>query len=382
MRIVQLTTDNREHYKEYNTPEPHFGAAPEALLQGFSATNDVEIHVVSCVRQNIPTPPFIFGNIHYHSITVPKSGWMSSLYVGCIKATRELIREINPDLVHGQGTERECAMCATHSGFPNVVTIHGNMAELNRLGTTFQNERLYGFLASRLESHALRRTNGVLCNSKYTESLVAPRAKKTWRAPNAIRAKFFRQSTRVPDASQAPIILNVGHMGERKRQLEILKMAGEMYDMGHVFKLIFLGALSEGSPYGKAFIKELQEAEAKGYACHGGFLDAVELIDLMDQSHGFIHFPLEEAFGLVVAEAMARGLKFFGANLGGIKEIAAGIPSAELHSNFDTLKLGLADWLNSGAPRQKHAAEEIARRYHPNVIAARHVEIYQEVLGR
>jgi glycosyltransferase involved in cell wall biosynthesis len=382
MKIVQLTTDNREQFNEYDTAEPHFGAAPEALFQGFAEIDGAEVHVISCVRKPVPSPPLILGKIHYHSLVVPKSGWMSSFYAGCIKATRQLIRELKPDIVHGQGTERDCAMSATHSGFPNVVTIHGNMAELNRLGINFQNQRLFGFLASRLESHALRRTDGVFCNSAYTESLVAPRSQRTWRAPNAIRARFFRKARCSPGPSEVPIILNVGHLGARKRQLEILKMAGELHDLGHAFKLVFLGALSEGSPYGQTFIEEMKRAEAKGYAYHGGFLDADGLIDLMDQAHGFVHFPLEEAFGLVVAEAMARGLKFFGADLGGIKEIAAGIPGAELHSDFATLKKGLAAWLKAGAPRQPDAAGQIAERYHPKVIAERHLQIYQEVLNR
>jgi glycosyltransferase involved in cell wall biosynthesis len=382
MKIIQLTTDNREQFREYDTPEPHFGAAPEALFQGFAEINGAEVHVISCVRKPVPSPPRILGNIHYHSLVVPKSGWMSSFYAGCIKATRQLIRELNPDIVHGQGTERDCAMSASHSGFPNVVTIHGNMAELNRLGINFQNQRLFGFLASRLESHSLRRTAGVFCNSAYTESLVAPRSQRTWRAPNAIRAPFFREPRYSPGSSEVPLILNVGHLGARKRQLEILKMAGELHDLGLSFKLVFLGALSEGSPYGQTFIEELKRAETKGYAYHGGFLDVDGLIDLMDQAHGFIHFPLEESFGLVVAEAMARGLKFFGADLGGIKEIAAGIPGAALHSDFATLKKGLAAWLKAGAPRQPDAAGQIAERYHPKVIAERHLKIYQEVLNR
>lgn len=382
MRIVQITTDNRQHYKDYGSESPYFGAAPEALFEGFSRVQGAEIHVISCLREKVNAPPLIFDNIHYHSLLVPKSGWMSSFYAGCIKATRALIREINPDVVHGQGTEKDCAMSASHSGFPNVVTIHGNMAELNRLGINFQNHRLFGFLASRLESHALRRTAGVFCNSAYTESLVSPRTQRTWRMPNAIRAPFFREPTTSRAASGVPLILNVGHLGARKRQLEILKMAGEMHDLGHEFKLIFLGALDEGSIYGQAFIEELKRAEAKGYACHGGFLCADGLIDLMDQAHGFIHFPLEEAFGLVVAEAMARGLKFFGADIGGIKEISAGIDGAELHDDFQSLQAGITRWLDAGAQAPALAADEIAKRYHPKVIAERHLEIYSEVLGR
>lgn len=103
MKIVQLTTDNREHFGDYDTPEPHFGAAPEALLQGFAEMEEAEVHVISCLRKPAASPPLILGNIHYHSLVVPKRGWMTSFYAGCIKATRQLIRELNPDIVHGQG---------------------------------------------------------------------------------------------------------------------------------------------------------------------------------------------------------------------------------------------------------------------------------------
>ena len=379
MRIVQLTTDNREQFSEYDTAEPHFGAAPEALFQGFSSLAGIEVHIISCVRRPVPTPPLIMGNIHYHSLLVPKRGWMSSLYSGCIAATRRLIHEIKPDVVHGQGTERDCAMSASHSGFPNFITIHGNMAELNRLGITFQHQRLYGVLASRLESHALRRSGEVFCNSAYTETLVAPRTRRTWPVPNAIRAPFFAEPRGIPSGSDVPLILNVGHLGPRKRQLEILKMAGDLHRLGHAFKLVFLGALSEGTPYNDAFIVEMKRAEAAGYACHAGFLDADNLIDLMDQAHGFIHFPLEEAFGLVVAEAMARGLKLFGANLGGIKEIAEGIPGVELCDDLDDVKKRLVRWLDAGAPRAPESAASMKQRYAPAVVSQRHVDIYNEV---
>ena len=63
---------------------------------------------------------------------VPKIGWMRTLFQGCVRATRKKIREIQPDIVHGQGTEADCAMSAVFSGFPNVLTLHGNMRAVAR----------------------------------------------------------------------------------------------------------------------------------------------------------------------------------------------------------------------------------------------------------
>ena len=66
-------------------------------------------------------------------------------------------------------------MEAVFSGLPNVVTIHGSMAELARLlGARVGSFR---WMAGRLEHFALRRTVGVFCNSVYTERLVKPLAR-------------------------------------------------------------------------------------------------------------------------------------------------------------------------------------------------------------
>lgn len=379
MRIVQFTTDNREPHKQYSNPEPWFGMAPDALLQGFSTFRDMEFHVISCVRQPVATPPRIYGSIHYHSVVVPKSGWASTLYQGCIRATRKLVREINPDIVHGQGTERESSLCAVYSGYPNVLTIHGNMAELNRLGTTFRKNRGYGRLVSALETHALAKTSGVFCNSAYTESLVAPRTRLTWRVPNPIRNAFLRAAGDTASPANPPQLLNIGLITPRKRQLEILRCIRGLHQQGLRFKVLFAGGLTDDD-YGTAFKSELVAAEAAGYAEYLGFLGEEELIRIMDESCGFIHFPSEEAFGLVVAEAMARGLKFFGSRVGGIVEIADQIPGAELHDTFEALQQGIGNWLTDGAKRQPGALEEISRRYSPEAVAKQHLEIYQSVL--
>jgi len=54
MRIALLTIDSREHFKEYENPQPYFGTAPQALLEGFAQCPEAEIHVISCVRHPLP----------------------------------------------------------------------------------------------------------------------------------------------------------------------------------------------------------------------------------------------------------------------------------------------------------------------------------------
>jgi glycosyltransferase involved in cell wall biosynthesis len=379
VKIAILTTDNREHFRDYDNPAPYFGTAPDALLQGFAEIGGAKIHVVSCTRQPVNAPEKIADNIWYHNLHVPKSGWLRTAHQGCVRATRRKLREIQPDIVHGQGTEHNNALGAVFSGFPNVITIHGNMAELARLFRA----RLGGYywLTARLENLALKRTGGVFCNSAYTEALVRPRAKKTWRVPNALRRYFFEP---VPDGSRPGVLLNVGVISARKRQLELLNVAQELHRLGLKFEFQFIGTVIPSDPYGAAFLERIKPLEAAGCARYLGEFAAAELIHRFDAAGALVHFPSEEAFGLVVAEGLSRGLKFFGARVGGISDIAAGVPDAELFAKDDWagLAAAVARWLAEKHTPSTEAAMLMRQRYSPAVIARRHLEIYREVLGR
>src|SRR5262245_62033949 len=186
MRIAIVTTDDRWLRGEWDCPTPRFGIAPEALLSGFAAfPNEIEVHVISCTRQPIKSPEKLAENIWFHSLHVPKMGWMRTGYQGCIRAVRQRVRTIRPDLVHGQGTELDCALAAAFSGYPNVFTLLGIMREMAQIMKARPGS--FYWFASMLETLALRRTIGVLANSRFTEVKIRGRTPKTWLVPNAIR---------------------------------------------------------------------------------------------------------------------------------------------------------------------------------------------------
>jgi len=381
MRIVVLTTDNREAHKDYANPQPHFGPAPEALLAGLAMIPEIEIHVVSCLRQPVPVPEKIAPNIYYHGLIVPKIGWMRTGFQGCIRAVRKKLKEIQPDIVHGQGTERDCAISAVFSGFPNVLTIHGNMKAIAEIYHAPLGS--FHWLAARLETVALKKAGGVFCNSAYTEQLVAPRTRKIWRVPNALRLDFFSP---VPPKKNAdtPILLSVGVNEPRKQQLELLELARRLHQRGLKLELHIAGDRAAHTDYGERFSRALAAAEQAGYARHLGQLSTSRLVATMDAADALIHFPTEEAFGLVVAEALARNLKFFGAATGGVGDIAAGVAGAELFppQDLNALENAIARWLEAGCPPPPDSAASMRERYHPTVIARRHIEIYRELIGR
>jgi glycosyltransferase involved in cell wall biosynthesis len=380
MKIAFLVTDLRECECGYSEVTPRFPGGIASLFDGFARLPEVEVHVISCLQRRVQSPEKLADNLWYHALHVPKIGWLRTGYQGCIRAVRRKLREIQPDIVHGSGTERDCAISAVFSGFLNVVTIQGNMAELARLFKAPMGS--YYWLTARLENFILPRTAGVFCNSSYTEALVRPRARRIWRVPHPLRQAFLDPP---PNPEPRPcILLNVGVISPRKRQLELLDVAEALHRQGLKFEFRFVGiTYPAAAAYTEAFLKRIKPMESAGYARYLGTPPDDELLHYYDSAAAMVHFPTEESFGMVVLEGLGRDLKFFGAQLGGIVDLAKDMPGAELFAPDDWpgLTAAIAHWIAGGHPRPTGTAALIRERYHPETIARRHVEIYRELLN-
>jgi glycosyltransferase involved in cell wall biosynthesis len=381
LKVVFLTTDNRWHLDDYANPHPHFGPAPEATLAGLAERPEVEIHIVANTRRPVTAPEKLAENIWFHSLHVPKLGWLRTAYQGCIRATRKKIRAIQPDIVHGQGTECDNALCAVFSGFPNVVTLHGNMVDNAR--SLKARPGSYAWFAARFENLALRRTAGVLCNSSYTEAHVRPRTRRTWRVPNAMRGQWFSEPRRVGKKSPC-VLLHTGVICENKQQLKMLEVARSLHRKGLQFELQFIGNAQFRSAYVQAFLEQVRRAEQEGFAPHLEHQPIGRLIESFDQASALVHTPILETFGLVVAEALARDLKVFGFRVGGVPDIVEGADGSVLveAEDWQGLENAIAGWLAAGHPEPRSSTKLMRERYHPEANARRHVEIYREVLAQ
>ncbi len=372
MRIALLTTDNREPFREYEKEAPWFGTAPEALIQGFARCPSVEVHIVSCAKRPMKSPAKLAENIFFHGLHVPHIGWLRTGYQGCIRAVRRKLREIRPELVHGQGTERDCAVSAIFSGHPNVLTLHGNMSVMARIHQA-QPFTFYWF-ADRLESFALRRTNGVVCISNYTRDLVGPLAKKTWLLPNAVDASFF-------DLHVQPVfpprILCVANVDVRKNQNALIR-ALDALRAEEAFELVFLGQAHRERAYGGEFFELLS---TRPWCRYEGFANRDDLKRHFASACALVLPSLEENCPMVVLEAMAAGVPVAAARVGGVPDLARQEETGLLFDPLDSTGMTAAvkALLTRPAPDMTaRARTEAQRRYHPKIIAEKHLEIYRE----
>lgn len=382
LRVALVSPDNRDEHRRFSIPgeQPSFGQSPDALVEGFRELPDlIELHIISCSHEPLPSPAKLADNIFFHSLVVPSWGWRS-LYVGCVLAIRRCLQSIGPDLVHGHGTERYAALAAAFSGYPNVVTIRGNMRTVARKLDASWNS--FHAWTARLEALALRKTNGVICNSSYTKEQVEHDAKNAWIIPNALRSCFFGPSHSARMSGGTPRLLNIGNVVSYKRQLELLSWAEELHQTGLRFTLDFIGTLRD-EPYANEFLQAIAKAEPFGYARFLGQRNGDALIQELDTADALIHVPTEESFGLVAAEALARNLKLFASRTGGLVDIAAGVEGAELFdaNDWDGLSATVTQWCNAGAPHPQEAARTMQNRYEPRVIAEANLMAYRSLLA-
>lgn len=379
LKIALLCLEMRENDRDYSAPEPRFHTALEALMQGFAQLPEVEVHVVSCTQRPVNAPEKIASNIFYHSLLVPKLGWLRTGYLGCIRATRKKLREIQPDIVHGQGTERDSALCAIFSGFPNLITIHGNM----RLIARVQHARPFSFhwLAGQLEGFTIPRTAGVVCITHYTQVAVQPLARRTWLVPNAVDAGFF-EVLATPAPGEPPVILCVGTIDQRKNQNAFIRALDPLAAQKK-FKVIFLGR-PDTRGYGAEF---LQLVKTRPWCEHIGFADRARVKAFFQTASALALPTLEDNCPMVVLEAMAAGVPVLASKVGGVPDLI----ESEKTGLFcdpqqpESFRVGVSRLLTDrdfASQLASKAKVEARRRFHPLAIARQHLDIYREVLAQ
>lgn len=375
VRIVHIVSDFRETFRQYDSGTPEFHASVRALLTGFARCPDAEIHVICCFQRPVRSPDRLFSNVHFHALHVPKIGWLRSGYQGCIRAIRGVLRDLRPDIVHGQGTERYSAISAALSGFPNVVTVHGNMRQVAR--AVRAKPFTYFWLTAVLERVTLPQTRGVVCISRYAREQVAGLNSRTWLVPNAVESEFFE----VRRASREPQLLCVSDIVEYKNQVGLVRALDGLRSQ-RTFTLVLVGRMPPDSAYGRTF---LQEVKTRPWCRYEGLADRNRVKDLLARVSALLHPSREDNCPMAVVEAMAAGVSVAASRIGGIPDlIEDGVTGLLFDPNAAASIRSAAQRLLDDIPladRLACAAREHAlAQYHPRVIAEQHLEIYREVL--
>jgi glycosyltransferase involved in cell wall biosynthesis len=373
-----ILADERDVLMRYDLPDPYFGSAPAALLEGLQERGDVEVHILSCVRKRVRAPKKIAENIYYHAVQVSRWGFLRMLYLPCIIKIRRKLRIIRPDVVHGQGTERYQGLAAAYSGFPSTITIHGNMRQI----ATALGAQPFSFhwLTARLEPLAIRRTGGIICLSRHTFQQVDRLARKTWVLPNAVQTAFYKIQ-RAP--APTPTILCVANIAPYKNQ-NLLMLSLDPIAVSSGLRLVFLGRVAKGDPYGQTFMSMVKE---RPWCVHAGFQADTALREYFRTAHLLVLPTNEDNCPMVVLEAMAAGLPVAASRVGGVPDLITNRTNGVLFTPNDPLELrnavtGLLSDQRFASKLAKQARELAFTKYYPSRIADLHLKIYHEICAQ
>jgi glycosyltransferase involved in cell wall biosynthesis len=383
IRVCLLVVDDRF---ERERDQPFFGTAPTALFQGFAALGkgEVEVHVISCVKTRLPAPQQLAENIFYHQAVLPHWSYLRAGHAGPLFAVRRILRALQPDIVHAQGTERWCAVSGAFCGFPRVLTIHGNLRLINKVSR--MEPRLYWKAQEILETITVPRFDGVVCITDYTRRNIADLAKRTWIVPNAVDQSFFDlypQNSGVNRAGDTLKILFVGHIQERKNQNAFIDAVSPLAKR-HSLRVRFFGQCGGDTAFVSGFKARIARHE---WCSYEGMKGRDDLREAFRGASLLVLPSLEDNCPMSVLEAMAAGIPIVASRVGGVPELIKDGVTGLLCDPLDRESMRSCVERILTAPQEASsmavAARAVARdRYHPSVIAAKHIEVYREVIAR
>lgn len=259
---------------------------------------------------------------------------------------------------------------------PKLLTIHGHMARIAEIldAKPFS----YYWLVKHLEALAVKRADGVVAITNYTRQRLENKARKTWVLPNAVDASFFD----INAPGKGNIALCVASLSAWKRQLELIETLDAM-PADKRPELVLLGIGAE-TAYGR---KVMEAVAARPWCSHRGPVDRPGLKDWLKKAGLLILPSTEDNCPMVVLEATAAGVPVAASRIGGIPDLIDDGRTGYLFDPLDgdSIRQAVMEWAENPEKASAMAATakgEAMKRFHPKVIARRHLEIYREVLEK
>lgn len=135
--------------------------------------------------------------------------------------------------------------------------------------------------------------------------------------PNVITDDFFIDQDKINKSREYFQFINIAVLDKNKNQKLILKAFAKNFKSQPKFKLVIAGDGQLLEP----LRKQAKDLGISDQCQILGFQSRKKIIELLDQSHCFVLSSHSETFGVVIVEAMARGLPAISSRIDGPTEI-------------------------------------------------------------
>ena len=381
MLVVDANDARGSSMKRAFSPSPVVHPAIEALWEGLKDRTDCQVDVlfgreVPAAHIRPRTGALSFREIPYRRIggMLPGAG-----FLGRTRSLLQALAKIRPDLVHGQGSERESAIVTVSCPFPGVLTLHGLMGEVASMPGN--RALLHYRIAGWIEKYAVKRAQGNIAISPYALRIILGMNQRCRFIPNAVRGVFYLPPRRQSKKGK-PRVLFVGNLTPVKRPDWFLQCVRTLWEQGLDFDARMLVM---GDPH-HAYYQEIMRQAAVSVGDRK--IEVKTNVEKVweEMSDGDILFAPStwESMGIAVCEAMASRLCVVASR------IEANIPLLgqgcgvmfRIESMEDALE-ALRKTITDPGFRQS-TVDSAAKRvleYHPSSVAEQTIRYYRDILG-
>lgn len=353
------------------------------LLRGLREIGQRDVHILVSTSE-VDTAKVEEGPLGIvHRVPCPPGSGSPTLFLWRRHLLLKELARIQPDIVHGQGTEAECALTAVTSPFPHVITFHGIMDRVHKI--TPPPLLSLNHVPRWTEKFVVGRVQNVISISQDVDDFLRERKSRarSFRIPNAMAPCFFEVKAE-PRTDGRYAILYVGAIQPRKGLVylvEALARLRDAFDNSLVLRVI--GAAGGGA-YKAEVMQRAVTLNVAGQIEWLGVLKEHDVAQVLARSDLLVLPSFWENMPMCIGEAFAAGVPV-------VSTRTAGIPNWVDHGKTGLLvqpgdSVELADAIGhllrdeslrramGAAGRAKATAE-----YLPRVVAEKTLAAYETI---
>lgn len=384
IRIAMLVLDANDasgmSHRDQSRCSPVLHPAVQNLLDGLqSFGNEVQIEVWYGKREPLPKETRSEGSLHYRPVpyrSLPIPG-MGGGYAGRTLALLQALLHSDADLIHAQGTERECGLVAALLRKPSLLTLHGNFREI---AATLGSRPLSNFwTCAQIERAILPRFSAIHALSSHTQASVKPFAKAIRIIPNAVSDDFFNVT---PAPTQHPNIHHVAGVTEWKNPLGLIAAGDALQQHFADTQIHFHGYCNPDHPYGAAFMTAIGN---RSWCHYHGVSSSSQLAEHLRLATCSALPSIQENFGLAAAESMAAAVPVVASSVGGLVDVVQDGTTGFRYDPTDPKGLcnALINIHQNPSLRQRMsvgARAHAEQHFRKEIVAEAHLNLYQDIL--
>ena len=278
---------------------------------------DVELHILTHDKRFVRDYRFTEGRLHFHFFRapIPQIPRPLALYQLDRWKYQRALEQIQPDIVHGHGTENLFSYVAVTSGFPHVISIQAIIAHLFAQYRRLTRRALEHAIVRHVERYTVRRAKHVILKAPFAEPFVRslnPTA-RTFLLENIVHEVFF--GVQRGGGTPRRRIVFVGTVVETKGVEELIKA---FRDLAPRYADVDLHLIGFGPP---AYVERVVLPMIRDLGDRvvlRGQLPSAELAREFTYATMVVLPSYFDTSPNVIAEAMVAGVPVIGTDVGGI----------------------------------------------------------------